>query len=77
MGGKVISKSTQCGPEESQRRSLHIFEIYTIVRFSIADICTNAPESCVPSTIGGGRMNENCMDIPDDIRRLCGDVRVA
>src|SRR6186713_10242 len=50
IGGKLISFRPHRGPEESQRRSLQIFESCTAARFIVAAICVKAPESCVAST---------------------------
>ncbi|GAQ68277.1 hypothetical protein SsS58_08736 [Streptomyces scabiei] len=49
-GGRLISLSPARGPEESSRRSLHVFDSFTATRLSTPDICTNAPQSCVAST---------------------------
>src|SRR3954470_23949655 len=50
MGGRLISLRPQRGPEDIQRRSLQILEIWTAARFMVPAICANDPESCVAST---------------------------
>jgi hypothetical protein len=77
MGGTVIAESPQRGPEESPRRSWYMCDICPAARFSVADIYTHAPESCVVSIMGRWRIHESCKGIPDDSRRRCGDVSIA
>src|SRR5262249_9878953 len=50
IAGRRISYNPQRGPEESQRKSLHIFESWTAAVFIAPLIPENSPESCVAST---------------------------
>ena len=46
-GGRLISFRPQRGPDESRRRSLHIFESFTASRLSAEEFMMKAPVSLV------------------------------
>ena len=52
-GGRLISPNPACGPEDSSRRSLQIFESLMALRFSEPENDMNAPASLVDSMRSG------------------------
>ncbi len=52
-GGRWISASPACGPDDSRRRSLQIFDSFTAIRRRTPDSWTKAPTSEVDSTRSG------------------------
>ena len=47
--GRRISPNPACGPLDSSRRSLQVFDSLVATRLSTPDSCTKAPVSCVAS----------------------------
>ena len=52
-GGRLISPNPACGPDDSRRRSLQIFESLIALRLSDAENVMKAPVSLVASTRSG------------------------
>ncbi len=48
-GGRLISPSPACGPDDSSRRSLQIFDSLMALRLSVDDSVMNTPASLVAS----------------------------
>ena len=61
-GGRLISPKPARGPDDSSRRSLHVFDSFTAMRFSTPDSCTNAPASCVASIRFSARLHRRRRD---------------
>lgn len=49
IGGRLISPRPARGPEDSSRKSLHIFDIFVASRFKADEFMMNAPVSFVAS----------------------------
>ena len=52
-GGRLISPKPACGPDESSRRSLQIFESLMALRFSALENVMKTPVSLVASMRSG------------------------
>src|SRR3546814_6371362 len=67
-GGSLMSPKPACGPLDSRRRSLQVFDSLVATRLSTPDSCTKAPVSCVASTRLCSRSEEHTSELQSLMR---------